>query len=100
MRRIFQSPIFEGISEDAFYKRSLTIRDCPRNTDERNIGTLTPDLIHDHRFYIDFDENDNITKLVVANSGEKYSHFNLLVNNDGTYWAAVCYHLEKSVKKA
>ena len=100
MRRIFQSPIFEGISEDAFHKKSLTIGDCPRNIGERNIGTLTPDLIHDDRFYIDFDENDNITKLVVAKTGEKYSHFNLLVNNDGTYWAAVCYHLEKSAKKA
>ena len=101
MRRIFQSPIFEGISKDAFYKRSLTIRDCPRNTDERSIGTLTPDLIHDHRFYIDFDENDNITKLVVAKTGEKTGHFNLLVNNDGTYWATICYYVvDESVKKA
>ena len=97
MRRIFQSPIFEGISEDAFHRKKFLRRFC--RPGEKNIGTLTPDLIDDHRFYIDFDENDNITKVVVAKTGEKYSHFQLLVNNDGTYWADVCYHLEKSVKK-
>ena len=101
MRRIFQSPIFEGISEDAFHKKGLPHYLCPPG--EKNIGNLRPDLFQYHRFYIDFDENDNITKLVIAKTGEKYSHFTIYVNNDGTYWAHVCYRFsllfEKLVKE-
>ena len=92
MRRILRSPVFEEISEGAFYIPMPLFRRCPRNKyGKKNIGTLRPDVIQDHRFYIDFDENDSITKLVVAKSGEQYSYFSLYVNNDGTYWADYCH---------
>ena len=55
------------------------------------LDKLRPDEICNDRFYIDFDEKENITKLVVEKSGKMYNHFSIYVNDDGSYWADYCY---------
>ena len=87
-RRIFRSSLFDKIPPEAFYKYPLSIRLCPRG--EKGIDKLRPDTICNDRFYIDFDENDNITKLIVSKSGKKYNHYTIYANNDGSYSADVC----------
>lgn len=88
-RRIFRSPDFDNLPPDAFYKYVLISRYCPHG--EKKINKLRPDVICNDRFYINYDESDNTTKLVVTKSGKKYNHFTIYTNDDGSYWADHCF---------
>ena len=51
---------------------------------------LRPDLRCNDKFHIIYDDNDNITKLIIDKSGESYDDYTIYLTNDMSYSAVAC----------
>ena len=87
--KIFRSPLFANkyMAESVFCKHFLSSKYCPLG---KKVARLIPELRCNDKFHLIYDDNDNITKLIVEKSGKAYEDYTIYLNNDMSYSADAC----------